>query len=95
MDGDPEALEAHARRLDGAAQEVRERARRLRAEARRMRWRGVAAAAFVADLDRDLTGLDRAADALEEAAAHVRRQGREAALGLGRFATPWFGERSA
>ena len=75
--GDPDQLDVSARRVDRAAEALRERIARLRAEARRMRWKGVAAAAFVTELEADLGGLESAADRLEAAADHLHRHADE------------------
>lgn len=83
--GDPDALDAHARRLSADAAGVRARARALEASVARMRWQGEAALAFRAAVERDAAHLHRAAAELEEAAAAVRAHAAEVRAQLARI----------
>lgn len=75
--GDPEALDAAARRLAADAAAVHGRARALERSARGLRWQGPAAAAFRRALQGDLGRLHRAAAELEQAAAVLRTHAAE------------------
>ena len=71
---DPAALDRHARQLSADADAVRAQSRSLQASVASMRWRGEAADAFRRTVERDATGLRRAADALDDAAAAMSAQ---------------------
>jgi uncharacterized protein YukE len=97
--GDPEELEAAARRVAADADGVRERARALVRSATATSWRGEAAQAFRAAVAQDAQGLDRAARELDEAAAELRAHAAEVRARLARLraledaVTGWVGDR--
>ena len=71
-------LAAHARRLRDAAEAMRARARRLGAQVETIRWEGIAASRFLAEVGigaAEMHGIalaaDRAAEALELHAARL------------------------
>lgn len=97
--GDPDALEAAARRLAADAQGLRDRARAVRRSAASMCWQGPAASAFRRALDDDLDVMHRAAGELEQAAAAMRehaaqvRERLERIRALEHAVTGWFDRR--
>ena len=75
--GDPEGLEASARRLAADAEAVRDRARVLVDAAGGTGWRGPAAEAFGRAVADDAAALHRAARELDEASAALRSHAAE------------------
>lgn len=70
--GDPDVLDAHARRLGADADGVRARAQALEASVAQLRWQGQGADAFRRTVEQDADHLHRAARELDEAAAAMR-----------------------
>ena len=100
--GDPDALDAMARRLGADAAGVRDRARTLVAAASATAWAGPAAEAFrravgddAQDLRRAADGLDEASRALHAHADEVRERLAELArlAALAEDAAEWVGDR--
>lgn len=97
--GDPDVLDAHARRLAADADGVRARARVLDASVARMPWRGEAAEAFRRTVSGDTEHLHRAARELDEAAAALRahaaevRERLDEIRALERAVTGWFDDQ--
>lgn len=75
--GDPDVLDAHARRLTADAHGVRARARALESHVGQLRWQGDGADAFRATVEQDAGRLRGAAAELEEAAAAMRAHAAE------------------
>lgn len=71
--GDPDALRRLGRRVDSAAQEVREEARRLQDGVLALPWAGPAADAFHRRLHGQVLGLLAIARRLDEVAAILAR----------------------
>ncbi|HVM27794.1 MAG TPA: WXG100 family type VII secretion target [Mycobacteriales bacterium] len=100
LQGDPDALEAGARRLAAAASSVHRCAGRLAATGRDLHWRGEAAEAFRASLADDVARLRRTAESLEDAADAMHRHAaavreRLAALAAARAAALELADRTA
>jgi uncharacterized protein YukE len=71
--GDPEGLHRLATQLSAAAGRARHRAGDVRSTSASARWRGPAADAFHASVQRESGVLERAADELDDAAAALHR----------------------
>ena len=97
--GDPDVLDAHARRLGVDADGVRARGRALESAVARMRWQGTGADAFRRTVEQDADQLHRAARELDEAAAAMRahaadvRARLEQIRALERAVSGWFDDQ--
>lgn len=83
--GDPEVLDAHARRVAADADGVRSRARALHASLAQLGWQGAAARAFRTAVEQDVDDLHRAAAELDEAAAALRAHAAQVRARLARI----------
>ena len=83
--GEPDVLDAHARRLSADAAGVRARAGALDAAVAQLSWQGPASQAFRRSVERDADHLHRAARELDEAAAAMRAHAAEVQARLARI----------